>query len=235
VLKVFEVEPILQEKDEKPDVVVCRTLWKVFSNACRGVLLRNPINEGFLAHSLEASGYMSAEVVQSVSYLMQATLEFFDTLPSRLDGRYAFIAPMLRMDLPGMMRFCRGLALGDYSYASTVSVFARLWCHEILREFLDRVPPHPGLREKVTRLLSQAISRVPMDDHKMAALQVSIMDDHEPLLWTHVPWLWGAHLKHPENALDQDPYEIKVAYREICAASAEMSESQNVGFLAKAT
>lgn len=171
-------------------------------------------------------------------HLASLTTEFLDTLPLRMDADDAFVLPLLRFDLSSLSRFCRGLALADPVHTSTPAAFTRLWLHELMREVVDRLPPSSeAVRDKVLRMLSTHFGRLPLQDGRMAALQLCLTDASKaPLLWAHVPGLFGAHLRpsHPadvamtrairEEDAAEPAYEIKLSYVEVCSALEDVAE-----------
>lgn len=145
----------------------------MFSSTCRSILLKTPVGLSLAAHKTENEGYFPTDVTNIIDYLCTATTQFFESLPVRLTGTSSFVSSLLQFDLPAMVRFCRGLTLCDSSYVGSPTKLARLWVHEALREFLDRLPPCSARRHKVLRQLSTAFASLPLEDSNIAALQVS--------------------------------------------------------------
>ena len=223
---------------------------KVFSTACRGVMIRNSIYDLFSAYKTNAHGFFDQEALQILA-LVKFTTEFFETIPRRLDAEYSFATPLVRLNYASVMRFCRGLALVDGVYTSSPSMCARLWVHELLREFMDKLPYHQRLRDKLARQMSTQVARVPMEDVKLAALQVALLDEKSPILWAHVPMLLGAHVRaatygpaqtlpfldtgrldllsdtlHQETS--SSSYEIMLSYQEVNSAAEDGEDEEKV-------
>jgi hypothetical protein len=152
--------------------------------------------------------FFSADINHVMPYLAAFTVDFFATLPSRLEAHQSYVLPLLRFDLSTLARFCRGLALADPIHCADANAFARVWVHELMREVMDRLPPSvTRTSEAVWRHMAMSLTaKVPLEDDSIVTLQRCITRCMDvPMLFTDSSWLRGLRVRIRGASLPADP------------------------------